>query len=76
MAGSLQEDLSHGSQSEDWFIAGRSVAKWRDRARSYTPHVPPNPTVTLPASTMTGTCRPPERRIIRSSSFWSALTLM
>src|SRR6266542_809637 len=34
----------------------------------YTPHVPPNPIVTLPASTMTGTRRPPERRTIRSSS--------
>ena len=42
----------------------------------YTPHVPPNPIVTLPASTMTGTRRPPEMRIIRSSSRASRLTSM
>jgi len=46
-----------------------------DRA-AYTPQVPPNPTVTFPPSTMTGTCRPPERRIIRSNSFLSPFTSM
>ena len=50
------------------------VASGAHGAASYTPHVPPNPTVTLPPSTMTGTCRPPERRIIRSSSLLSDLT--
>ncbi len=40
-----------------------------------TPQVPPNPTVTFPFSRMTGTSRPPEIRIIRSSSVLSVLTL-
>lgn len=47
-----------------------------DRRATYTPHVPPNPTVTFPFSTITGTSRPPETRIIRSRSAWSAFTLM
>jgi hypothetical protein len=48
----------------------------RPTGRIHTPQVPPNPTVTLPCSTMTGTSRPPERRIILSSSFLSCLTLI
>ncbi len=39
------------------------------------PHVPPNPTVTWPFSTITGTSRPPEIATIRSSSFAFAFTL-
>jgi hypothetical protein len=45
-------------------------------APGQTPQVPPNPTVTFPFSTMTGTCRPPESRIIRSSSETLFLTSM
>ena len=41
-----------------------------------TPQVPPKPTVTRPSSRITGTSRPPEIRIIRSSSVLSDLTLM
>jgi hypothetical protein len=47
-----------------------------EAADTHTPHVPPNPTMIFPFSTMTGTWRPPERAIILSSSFLSALTSM
>ena len=53
----------------------QSPASGAHGAASYTPQVPPKPTVTLPPSTITGTFRPPERRTILSSSFLSARTL-
>jgi hypothetical protein len=43
---------------------------------SQTPHVPPKPIVTLPASTITGTCRVPrEYSSMRFSAAPSFLTL-
>jgi hypothetical protein len=64
-----------GVRREEGIFRKHPMRKART-APGYTPQVPPNPTVTFPFSTMTGTWRPPESRTIRSSSAALCLTLM